>query len=222
MTPDRSALPWRNLSLLAARAVWRASDKTLFVADLHLGKTASFRAAGSAAPSGVSAETLDRLGALVDSCGASRLVALGDFLHARGSMTKRLSATLRDWRAARPCLTCVLVRGNHDRHAGDPDAGSGFACVDAPHEFEDLEGRHHPLDDIAAHRDGPIVLAGHIHPVATMHGPGRDRLTLPCFVVSGRQVVLPAFGEFTGGARISAAPGRWLGVTTGSDLFVIR
>ena len=39
---------WNDLALLPQRAVWRAADRTLFVADVHIGKAASFRAAPAA------------------------------------------------------------------------------------------------------------------------------------------------------------------------------
>jgi metallophosphoesterase superfamily enzyme len=52
------------------------------------------------------------------------------------------------------------------------------------------------------------VLAGHVHPACVLQGPGRDRLRLPCFVAEDGQAWLAAFGEFTGGWRVDAAPGR--------------
>jgi uncharacterized protein len=55
------------LKLLTERAVWAPGAKTLFVADLHLGKAATFRARGAPAPTGVSEETLRRLAELIDT-----------------------------------------------------------------------------------------------------------------------------------------------------------
>ena len=52
------------------------------------------------------------------------------------------------------------------------------------------------------------MLGGHLHPACRIHGRGRDSLRLPCFVSDGRQVILPAFGEFTGGWIADAAPDR--------------
>jgi len=69
-----------------------------------------------------------------------------------------------------------------------------------------VECRHFPLEDEDALSEGPTTLAGHLHPMTRLRGPGRDSLRLPCFVVCGRQVVLPAFGEFTGGAFVSRRP----------------
>ena len=46
------------------------------------------------------------------------------------------------------------------------------------------------------------TLAGHLHPAVTLHGRGGDSVRLPCFWIRERLVVLPAFGDFTGGASI--------------------
>ena len=50
-------------------------------------------------------------------------------------------------------------------------------------------------------------VAGHWHPAAVVHGRARDRLRLPCFCLSAQQLVLPAFGEFTGMHVVPARPG---------------
>ena len=76
-----------------------------------------------------------------------------------------------------------------------------FHALKAPAVLEGLECRHHPID--GAHGAGPLVLAGHLHPVVRLNGPGRDSLRTPCFVVGERQIVLPAFGEFVGGSLVT-------------------
>jgi DNA ligase-associated metallophosphoesterase len=209
------------LTLLAERAVWSAATRTLWVADLHLGKGAAFRVGGAPAPAGASELTLRRLGALCDELGAARLIALGDFLHARESVSPRLTEMLVGWRSERPALDCVIVRGNHDRRAGDPPPECGFVSVDEPFLAADVEGRHYPLDELGPLAEGPIVLAGHEHPVVGLAGPGRDSVRLPCFVIDGRQIVLPAFGEFTGGHIARPRPGALIVATSDRELFAL-
>ena len=44
---------WNGLALLPERAVWREDTRTLFVADVHIGKAAHFRASrGVPVPAG--------------------------------------------------------------------------------------------------------------------------------------------------------------------------
>ena len=193
---------WNGLRLLPQRAVWREETRALFVADVHIGKDAAFRAAGLAVPVGATRENLARLDALIAAMQPRRLVVLGDLFHARAAYREATLAEFAAWRAARPGLAIRLVAGNHDLAAGPPPAELGLEVVDEPHDCDGLECRHHPLDD--ADGDGPLTLAGHLHPAARLTGPGHDRLRLPCFVLRGRQAILPAFGEFTGSAPAQA------------------
>ncbi len=221
MSRARETYNYRGLTLLPQSAVWQAQRRTLWVADPHFGKAASFRRLGQPAPQGTTRENLARLGALIDAYSAERLVILGDFLHARQARGERLFSQLRAWRGASRLRACVVVRGNHDAHAGDAPQDCGFDSVDEPFELGGVIGRHHPLDSAACETDGPMVLAGHVHPVTRLVGPGRDRLRLPCFCLRGRQIVLPSFGEFTSGHVIEPIKGQTLCVTTGAHLFLL-
>jgi len=197
------------LSLLPERAAWHAASRTLFVADLHLGKSASFRAQGLPVPSGTTHDNLDRLAALVRLHGAARVVFLGDLLHSRHAQRASAIAPLHAWREAHPGLRCVLVRGNHDSHAGDPPPSLRFEIVDEPWPVPGAAGLaacHHPRS-VA----GAAALAGHWHPAVTLRGPARDVERLACFChVRGDAadvLVLPAFGAFTGSSPQSPPPG---------------
>lgn len=212
----------RGLTLLPQRAIWSAGARTLWVADLHLGKTAVFRKGGLPAPEGGGEETLSRLAMLIDELAPQRLIVLGDFIHARTGNTPDLHHQLRLWREARPQIECLVVRGNHDRHAGDAPDDCGFIGVDEPFAVLGVEGRHHPIERATALDSGPIVLAGHVHPMVRLSGRGRDSLRLPCFAVLGRQIVLPAFGEFTGGRLVHPREDWNVVIATGRELFEIR
>ena len=191
------------LHLLPERALWWPAAGTLFLADLHLGKAATFRALGQPVPGGTSAENLGRLDAILARTGARELVFLGDFLHAAQARTPQLMAQLDAWRARHTALRCTLVRGNHDSRAGDPPPSLGIAIVDEPWFLGPFACCHHPQQ-----HPTHFVLAGHLHPACSIHGRGRDSVRLPCFVQEGAQAILPAFGEFTGGWHVPAAPGR--------------
>jgi DNA ligase-associated metallophosphoesterase len=214
---DRSGaarLEWagESLDLLPERAAWWSGERTLFVADLHLGKGDVFRAAGIPIPSGTTRDDLTRLAHLVRGLGARRVVVLGDFFHGAASQSPGVHASLLAWREAVGPVESLVVRGNHDRHAGDPPPETGFVAVEAPRELGPFVLRHEPLaratgGDATAGEGGSHVLAGHLHPVVRLEGAGRDRLRLPCFWVQPAQIVLPAFGAFTGGARIEPRRG---------------
>ena len=206
-----------TLKLLPERAVWAPGAKTLFVADLHLGKAATFRALGAPAPTGVSEGTLRRLTELIEKLQAVHVVALGDFTHARAAMTPGLLKSLCAWRERWSALAFTIVLGNHDRGAEHAYSGCGFACADAPALIGDIECRHYPVapDKVT----GPLALAGHLHPVIRLNGPGGDSLRTPCFVVGERQIVLPAFGEFVGGSLVAPGEGERALIATARGVF---
>jgi metallophosphoesterase superfamily enzyme len=90
-------------------------------------------------------------------------------------------------------LKAILVRGNHDKRAGDPPAKLDIECVDAPYEFAPFILAHHP-----ARYDNGYVLCGHVHPGIWIPYAGK----VPCFAFSEHTAILPAFGDFTGLALV--------------------
>lgn len=183
--------------LLPDPALWWPEGQTLFIADLHIGKAAVFRARGLPVPAGTTQSNLQRIDAMLSSAGrfpaVRRLVVLGDFLHAVESHTPSVLAALQAWRARHPALEVVLVRGNHDSHAGDPPDSLSIRVVDEPWVVGPFACCHHPQRVAGLH-----VLAGHVHPAVRLRGAGRDALRLPCFSSFDWMTVLPAFGDFTG------------------------
>jgi DNA ligase-associated metallophosphoesterase len=180
--------------LLPERALFWPGACALIVADVHWGKAAAFRSAGIPIPGGATRRDLDRLEAAIGRTGARRLIVLGDLFHARaGRIATRTLAHLRSWRDERESLEIQLVRGNHDRHAGDPPPDLRVNCLDAPAFLPPFALRHEPRLT-----DGGYTLAGHVHPGVVISGRGLFSDRLACFVVGERMAVLPAFGSFTG------------------------
>lgn len=202
------------LHLLPERALWWPAQRTLFLADLHLGKAATYRALGQPVPGGTTQENLARLDALIAAHTPRQIVFLGDFLHAAQART--VLAAVADWRARHADIGMTLVRGNHDSRAGDPPAALRIDVVDEPCLLGPFACCHHPQTH-ATH----FVLAGHLHPACKLYGPGRDSVRLPCFVSDAQQAVLPAFGEFTGGWLMEAAPGRRFHAVGGSAVWAL-
>lgn len=209
-----TTLGGERVELLADRALHWPQARTLFVADVHLGKAAAFRAGGVPVPRGATANDLARLTALVDRTGATRLVVLGDFLHAAAGRVAALDAAFVAWRDAHPQLAVTLVRGNHDARAGDPPPAWGIDVVAEPHLAAPFVLCHAP----AAPPSG-YALCGHVHPGVRVSGRAHETARLPCFVLGQRRAVLPAFGRLTGLALVTAAPGETLVAIAGDRLF---
>ena len=198
------------LTLLPERAAYWARTRTLLIADPHFGKAATFRASAIPVPRGTTTENLQRLDTMIARVGATRIIFLGDYLHARAGRSPETLRVLADWRLANSRLVLVLIRGNHDRRAGDPPSEVGMPCVDGPVLEPPFALAHHPVG-VA----GSYVLAGHVHPCAVLVGPARQRERLPCFLLGAEVAVLPAFGEFTGCAEVEPREGDKVWVVAG-------
>ena len=192
-----------QLLLLAEKAIWWPSQRTLLVADVHIGKAVTFRALGVPVPRGTTSETLAALGALVERWQAQRVVFLGDFLHSAQSHAPATLGALARWRTRHAGLALTLVRGNHDDGAGDPPDRLDIEVVDEPLTVAGLALCHHPRPQAGA----AYTLAGHLHPCVSLYGRANDRLRLPCFHFGAEVGVLPAFGSFTGMHPITRAAG---------------
>ena len=202
-----------TLTLMPESAAYWARAGTLFIADPHWGKAASFRAAAIPVPRGTTGDGLARLDRVIARSGARRVVFLGDYLHARAGRAPETLRLLAAWRSANPALELVLVRGNHDRHAGDPPAEAGVMCLDAPVRDGPFVLAHHPTTS-----DDGYVLAGHLHPGVELVGRGRMRERLPCFWFGRACGILPAFGDFTGLATVTPESGDRVYAVAGGEV----
>lgn len=202
--------------LLPEHALWWPAQSVLFIADLHMGKAATYRALGQPVPAGTTDENLRRLSQLIQHYQPAQLVFLGDFLHAAQARTPSVLQALASWRVRFAGLRCVLVRGNHDSRAGDPPPELKIEVVDEPYLLGPFAACHHPQ----AHPTHAVI-AGHLHPALRLRGPARERMRLPCFCFEGRQAILPAFGEFTGGWLVDAKPGLRLYAVGGQGVWAL-
>ncbi|MDB4293259.1 metallophosphoesterase, partial [Maribacter sp.] len=107
----------------------------------------------------------------------------------------------------------ILVSGNHD--------------IISPLKYEDLgiqvvseirqEGfllTHHPEE-----REGFFNFSGHVHPAVRLKGAGRQTIRLSCFFKSPAQMILPAFGAFTGTHALEPRANTEIFATTGDEVF---
>ncbi|WP_159670985.1 ligase-associated DNA damage response endonuclease PdeM [Andreprevotia sp. IGB-42] len=195
------------LQLLPERALYWARKAMLLVADAHFGKAAAFRALGQPVPHGTTASNLARLDLLLAAYPVRQLVFLGDLLHARHGRSTDMLAQLREWRARHAALQCVLIRGNHDQHAGDPPEELAMQVMSEPWLQPPFALCHEPDSEVPP---GYYTLAGHVHPALQLAGPAFEHLRLPCFCFDHNVGLLPAFGAFTGTAQVHRQPGRRL------------
>ncbi|MCA9297461.1 MAG: ligase-associated DNA damage response endonuclease PdeM [Phycisphaerales bacterium] len=189
-------LRWHDQTFeMLDRALFWTDEGAIVVADVHLGKEATFASRGIPVPDALDHD-LGRLTSLVESRGAASLIILGDLWHAPAGCTPDVLDRLRRFRDdldVRLGATIRAVRGNHDRRI--------VPVLEMPERLEirGIELVHDPEDRTRA------ALAGHVHPVARLSG-SMSAVRAPCFWVRPDCIVLPAFGTFTGGRTIRPAP----------------
>lgn len=190
-----------SVRLMPERTVYLERTNTLLAADLHFGKAAAFRAWAIPVPPGTTGETLQTLTQALGRTGAQRLILLGDILHAKESLAVETIAAVTSWRIEHAAIQIDVIRGNHDRHAGDPPLAWKMQVYPAPLLEPPFAYTHHPKT-----LPGHHVFAGHLHPAVELRGVGRGKHRAACFWHQPGLTVLPAFGSFTGNSYIR--PGR--------------
>ena len=193
----KSAPLTNAILLLPEKALFLHQERTLLIADLHFGKINHFRQAGLPVPPAASQKNTEGLIDLINKLKPSRMIFLGDLFHSHYN---------EEWEVVGqvvshfPACSFELVRGNHDIMSEQQYNRKGIRVVD--HEgIDDWILTHEPMK-VTEIPKGKINIAGHLHPGARLHGRGRQSLMLPCFWFSKNQVILPAFGSFTGLASI--------------------
>jgi len=185
-----------ELELLPEKALWWISKKILLVADLHLGKINHFRKAGIPVPTKANDRNWESILYLIETTKPERVIFLGDLFHSHYN---------EEWEVLRqliknfPVVSFELVIGNHDILSDNQYARNHLKLHRETLEERPFIFTHHPKEAI----EGDWYnLAGHIHPGVLLQGKGKQAVTLPCFYFGERQGILPAFGSFTGLARI--------------------
>ena len=184
----------QSLLLLPQKAIFWKNNKTLVVADVHLGKVGHFRKAGIAIPKALEQEDLAVLSDLIAEYQPGRIIFLGDFFHS--DMNKDWDWIML-WRDLYKEIEMVLVRGNHDIIHDKFYQQLNFKLVvtlaEGPFLFT-----HAPLEQEHLDLASNYVISGHIHPGVKLRGKGRQSIALPCYSFGKKQAILPSFGKFTG------------------------
>lgn len=163
-------------------AAVRLSERLAVVSDIHLGYEWARARGGDVVPAHSLSETIQKLDRLLDRVRIDRLISAGDHVESR----KRCSRTAGDVSALAQWLsdrgvTLIRLEGNHDPPQRPPLPPhwtvGGWSIA---HGHRELEAEH--------------IVIGHHHPVLRADG-----LVAPCFLVSDRLILLPAFSPNAAG-----------------------
>ncbi|MEX0288797.1 MAG: ligase-associated DNA damage response endonuclease PdeM [Flavobacteriaceae bacterium] len=169
-------------------AIFWQEQSALLVSDVHLGKISHFRKFGAAVPRSAILKNFELLNSCADHFEPKLICFLGDLFH---SSLNQEWHYFESWVKSRG-EKIILVEGNHDIISPLKYEGIGVRVV-AEILLEGFLLTHHPEQ-----REGYFNFSGHVHPAIKLRGRGRQSVRIPCFYRNEKQLVLPAFGTFTG------------------------
>jgi DNA ligase-associated metallophosphoesterase len=169
-------------------AIFWQDQSVLLISDVHLGKVSHFRKFGAAVPRKAISRNFDMLNRAIVDFSPKTLCFLGDLFHSYRNNEWDL---FEIWVKNTP-QQMILVSGNHDIISPIKYESLGVRVLSEV-ELNGFLLTHHPED-----REGFFNFSGHLHPAVRLRGKGRQSLRLPCFFKKSNQLILPAFGEFTG------------------------
>jgi uncharacterized protein len=190
-----------RIILLPEKVLYLPQHKTILVADLHFGKVNHFRKSGIAVPAKANDKNADTLINVINAIKPDRIIFLGDLFHSHyneewetvGQILKHFSA-----------CSFELVLGNHDILGLQQYQRHAIKVFENQLIIGQWLLTHEPLTITP---ENFYNLAGHIHPGVRLQGAARQSLMLPCFYFGKRNGILPAFGSFTGLAKITPKQG---------------
>lgn len=166
----------------------------LVVSDLHLEKGSFLGQFANPIPQFDSLSTLRRLNTILDDYSPRTVVCLGDSFHDKGAF-ERLGTQERQLLQTLigQCEQWYWILGNHDPEIPRAFGGVGVESV----RWQGVVFRHEPERDPTLSQ-----IVGHYHPKCRAV-IARRRFGGRCFVHNDRLMIMPAFGQYTGGLDIN-------------------
>lgn len=200
------------LQLLPEKAIYWPARKALLLADTHFGKVAHFRKAGIALPDRAAIKNFRKFETLLATYTPADVYFLGDLFHSE------LNAEwfgLKELLRSHGVCNFHLITGNHDILEPSSYERLNFSVHGPRLVLNGLLLTHEPLEEVP---DGLFNLCGHIHPGVRLRGEARQSVRLACFYATANQLILPAYGEFTGTHVLKPSRGDRVWVCMGEKL----
>ena len=161
------------------------------VSDLHLEKGSSYASSGQYIPPYDSEETLLKLLDILNNYRVKKVILLGDTFHDKDAflrMTPKVRFLFEDFTKK---YEVIFILGNHENKI----------------KIEGIKfHQEYIVDDIhflhEAIQKNINQISGHFHPVASIKVSSK-KITGKCLIHSNNHIILPSFGEFTGGLNIN-------------------
>ena len=169
---------------------WPA-EKTLIVSDLHLEKGAAL-SSGAPLPAFDTIDTLQRLQTRIEATMPQTTILLGDSFHTSERAFLLPPDNLALLQKMGRLNDFIWMTGNHDRRLPERLPGSAS---------DEITIKGIRLCHEADNRPEIHTISGHYHPKARVKLRATT-LSARCFVQDGINLIMPAFGSYTGGLNI--------------------
>lgn len=187
-----------SLTLCVEKCLWWEKHQSLFIADVHFGKSNHFRKAGIGVPFQLMREEVLRLQKVVDKYQPRHLVFMGDLFHSEYNRSVEVFA---EWLYGLKNTEVSLIMGNHDIMLDEVYDTLGLQQSESL-LIEDLLFTHDAITETSYYN-----IYAHLHPGIRLYGKGRQTHSFPCFHLKETAAVMPAFGLFTGHIHVKVKPG---------------
>ena len=165
--------------------------KIAIISDLHLEKGSSFASSGQFIPPFDSEETLNKLINFLKIHEVQTIVLLGDTFHDGGALNRMSSKVKLIFDSLVENYEIVFVLGNHENKMKSP-----YIKFYERYIVDDIHFLHEAV------LEKKYQISGHFHPVASLKINSKQ-ITEKCLIHSENHIIMPAFGEFTGGLNIN-------------------
>ena len=165
--------------------------KIAIISDLHLEKGSSFASSGQFIPPFDSEETLNKLINFLKIHEVQTIVLLGDTFHDGGALNRMSSKVKSIFDSLVENYEIIFVLGNHENKMK-----SAFIKLYERYIVDDIHFLHEAV------LEKKYQISGHFHPVASLKINSK-KITEKCLIHSENYIIMPAFGEFTGGLNIN-------------------
>ena len=165
--------------------------KIAIISDLHLEKGSSFASSGQFVPPFDSEETLKKLINFLKTHEVQTIILLGDTFHDGGALNRMSCKVKLIFDSLVENYEIIFVLGNHENKMK-----SAFIKFYERYIVDDIHFLHEAV------LEKKYQISGHFHPVASLKINSKQ-ITEKCLIHSENHIIMPAFGEFTGGLNIN-------------------
>ncbi|MFY8090314.1 MAG: ligase-associated DNA damage response endonuclease PdeM [Chitinophagaceae bacterium] len=175
------------------KCIFWEKEKALILSDVHFGKTNHFRKNGIAISSEVANVDYINLELAIHQFKPIKIIVIGDLFHSHYNKEVEIFA---QWKKDFNSLEWILVKGNHDILPTKIFEALELTIVENL-LINNIYFTHEVTKDLMEQHPNYQFITGHIHPAVKIK-LGVHWATLPCFFFNKQQLILPAFGKFTG------------------------